>query len=94
MTRKGATPAALGQLGLIPGSMGAPRHVTNVVVELDLAAQASCGGGRPGRSCTALSRQQMKKREAGEDAVPVLLFIAIPIFSFSCEVRKLKYKLS
>ena len=34
----------------------------------------------------------MKKREAGEDAVPVLLFIAIPIFSFSCEVRKLKYK--
>jgi tRNA-splicing ligase RtcB len=53
--RKGATPAAKGQLGVIPGSMGTPGYVVRGRGNPDSLRSASHGAGR------CLSRRQARK---------------------------------
>ncbi len=53
--RKGATPAADGELGIIPGSMGTPAYVVSGMGNPDSLWSASHGAGRK------MSRAQAKK---------------------------------
>jgi len=53
--RKGATPAADGEVGIIPGSMGTPAYVVSGLGNPDSLCSASHGAGRK------MSRSQAKK---------------------------------
>lgn len=63
VTRKGATRARLGELGIIPGSMGAKSYIVRGKGNADAFCSCSHGAGR------RMSRTEAKKRYTTEDAI-------------------------
>jgi tRNA-splicing ligase RtcB len=57
--RKGATPAKVGELGIIPGSMTAPGYIVSGLGNADSLNSASHGAGR------RLSRKKTKESITG-----------------------------
>jgi tRNA-splicing ligase RtcB len=71
--RKGATPAAAGVLGIIPGSMGAPGFLVRGRGAADSLASASHGAGRQMSRTQALNDITAEQRDAHLSAAKVEL---------------------
>ena len=65
--RKGATPAAAGELGVIPGSMATPAFIVKGKGNPDSVCSASHGAGR------AMSRKEAKRQFTWEQCRPELI---------------------
>jgi len=73
--RKGATPAAEGVLGVIPGSMGTPGYLVRGKGVAESFNSASHGAGR------AMSRKATKKNYTWKDAQPLLEAAGVTVIS-------------
>ena len=58
--RKGATPASVGEIGIIPGSSGTPSYIVEGLGNLNSLRSSSHGAGRP------FSRKEAKQRHVQE----------------------------
>jgi tRNA-splicing ligase RtcB (3'-phosphate/5'-hydroxy nucleic acid ligase) len=67
LTRKGAVSAKVGELGIIPGSMGAKSYITRGLGNPDSFMSCSHGAGR------TMSRTQAKKQFTVEDQIKATL---------------------
>lgn len=70
VTRKGATRARLGELGIIPGNMGAKSYIVRGKGNADSFCSCSHGAGR------RMSRTEAKRRYTVEDAVEATTGVA------------------
>jgi tRNA-splicing ligase RtcB len=84
--RKGATPAAKGKLGIIPGSMGAPGYVVRGLGEPDSLYSAAHGAGRK------MSRKAAKSRYTWADAKRVLDKRGVVLISAGLDEVPMAYK--
>ncbi len=84
--RKGATPAAQGVLGIIPGSMASPAYLVRGRGCPESLNSASHGAGR------VMSRTQAKKRLRWRDALPLLEHKGVTLISAGLDEVPMVYK--
>jgi len=84
--RKGATPAADGVLGVIPGSMGTPGYVVRGLGEPASLNSASHGAGR------AMSRKEAKRRFKWAEARAFLTKAGVRLISGGLDEVPMAYK--
>ena len=84
--RKGATPASVGVLGIIPGSMGTPGYVVRGLGQPDSMNSASHGAGR------AMSRKQAHATFNWEEAHKFLKSRNVEIISAGLDEVPMAYK--
>lgn len=84
--RKGATPAAQGLLGIIPGSMASPAYVVRGKGQAEALNSAAHGAGR------VMSRSQAKKTFCWRDARRVLEAQGVTLLSAGLDEVPMVYK--
>jgi tRNA-splicing ligase RtcB len=84
--RKGATPAGLNVLGIIPGSMATPSFVVRGRGEPESLMSAAHGAGR------AMSRSAARKRFTWKDAKPLLEAQGVTLLSAGIDEAPMAYK--
>ena len=84
--RKGATPAAVGQLGIIPGSMATPAYIVRGKGNPESLESASHGAGR------VMSRAAAKKTYRWADANSLLVKNKIKVLSAGIDELPMVYK--
>ncbi len=84
--RKGATPAARGVLGIIPGSMGSGGYVVRGKGNADSIASAAHGAGRK------MSRKAAKKQLKWSDARRILDAAGVTLLSAGLDEVPMAYK--
>ena len=84
--RKGATPAGVGVLGIIPGSMATTTYIARGKGNADSLDSASHGAGR------VMSRTEAKKRFAWQDVKPVLERRGVTLMSAGLDEVPMVYK--
>lgn len=84
--RKGATPAGIGALGIIPGSMASPCYVVKGKGSTDSLNSAAHGAGR------VMSRNQAKKTYRWSHVKPILKEKGITVISAGLDEIPLVYK--
>ncbi len=84
--RKGATPAGVGVLGIIPGSMGTPGYVVRGKGVASSLNSAAHGAGR------RMSRTQAKKQFAWDDAMRFLRARGVTLISAGLDEVPMAYK--
>lgn len=84
--RKGATPAGVGVLGVIPGSMATPSFIVRGRGEPDSMNSAAHGAGR------AMSRTEAKHRFTWKDARPLLKENGVTLLSAGIDEAPMAYK--
>ncbi len=84
--RKGATPAAIGRLGIIPGSMASPAYVVRGKGNPDSLESVSHGAGR------VISRTQAKRTLNWTDAKRLLESRRVKLLSAGLDEVPMVYK--
>ena len=84
--RKGATPAGVGVLGVIPGSMATPSFIVRGRGEPDSMNSAAHGAGR------AMSRTEAKNRFTWKDARSLLKENGVTLLSAGIDEAPMAYK--
>jgi len=84
--RKGATPAGLGDVGIIPGSMGTPGYVVRGKGNPESLNSASHGAGR------AMSRKKANQEYSMKDVETYMAERGITLISASAEEIPMAYK--
>lgn len=84
--RKGATPAAKGQLGIIPGSMASPAYIVRGKGNPDSLQSVSHGAGR------VISRTQAKKQFSWRDVQELLQRKKVKVLTAGLDEIPLVYK--
>jgi tRNA-splicing ligase RtcB len=84
--RKGATPAHVGELGIIPGSMATPAYLVTGKGSTDALNSASHGAGR------AMSRQDAKASTSKSAMKKMLTDAGVTLIDGSIEENPLAYK--
>jgi tRNA-splicing ligase RtcB len=84
--RKGATPAKVGELGIIPGSMTAPGYIVSGLGNADSLNSASHGAGR------RLSRKKTKESITGSDLKKMLKTEGVTLIGGGLDEAPIAYK--
>jgi tRNA-splicing ligase RtcB (3'-phosphate/5'-hydroxy nucleic acid ligase) len=84
--RKGATPAAAGELGIIPGTMATPTYVVRGAGSPASLRSAAHGAGR------RMSRRQAKKRLAWPEVEARLAAAGVTVLSAGLDEAPMAYK--
>ena len=84
--RKGATPASMGEFGIIPGSMATPAFIVRGLGNYESLNSAAHGAGR------TMSRRQAKKRFTWQEVQPLLRKNRVSLMSAGLDEVPMAYK--